>query len=171
MRIVAILNKFSDGVGKVISLLILPIAFIMVAEVLSRGLLNHPLIWTYEISLFLYGGYVVLLGGYAIYHESHVRMDLFYHHFSPKTKAIADMATSLLFFAFIILMLWFGSEWTWEAWKWNEHSQSQWGPWLFPVKLTIPLAALLLLIAGIAKFIQNLSLVIRGEEGREQWTP
>ena len=44
-----------------------------------------------------------------------------------------------------------------------EHSRSAWNPPLYPFKLCIPLAMILLMLQGIAKLIRDIYTVIHGK--------
>ncbi len=45
-----------------------------------------------------------------------------------------------------------------------ERTQTPWEPYVFHVILALPIAALLLLMQGIADFIRNLKIVANGEK-------
>ncbi|MBW1709799.1 MAG: ABC transporter substrate-binding protein, partial [Deltaproteobacteria bacterium] len=47
----------------------------------------------------------------------------------------------------------YGGSLAWDSLSRFEHSQSAWNPPLYPVKLMIPLGALLLMLQGLAKLI------------------
>jgi TRAP-type mannitol/chloroaromatic compound transport system permease small subunit len=46
----------------------------------------------------------------------------------------------------------------------GEYSQSTWGPPVWPVRLTIPLGALLILLQGVTKYIRVIITVVTGKE-------
>ncbi|GAH80376.1 unnamed protein product [marine sediment metagenome] len=48
-----------------------------------------------------------------------------------------------------------------------ERSTSVWHPPLYPLKLTMPIAAFLILLQGLAKFIRDLNAAIMG--GKTIW--
>jgi TRAP-type mannitol/chloroaromatic compound transport system permease small subunit len=45
--------------------------------------------------------------------NGHVRVDVFYSQFSPRLKALVDVATSLFFFIFAATLLWTGWTFLW----------------------------------------------------------
>jgi TRAP-type mannitol/chloroaromatic compound transport system permease small subunit len=106
----------------------------------------------------------MVLGGYALYSKAHIAMDLLYGRWSPRTKAIVDVFTYLLFFFFIGALFWVGGEYAWKATLRLETSRTAWHPPIWPFKLMIPVGALLFLIAGVAKFIRDLYMAITGKE-------
>ena len=56
-----------------------------------------------------------------------------------------------------------GGSLAWDSLSRFEHSQSAWNPPLYPVKLMIPLAAVLLVIQGVAKLIRDF-LILFGKD-------
>ena len=52
----------------------------------------------------------------------------------------------------------------WESLAGLEHSHSAWDPPIYPVKLMIPLGAMLLLIQGMAKLIRDITAAVTGKE-------
>ena len=160
-RIADILDWVAEAVGKIVSLVLLAMMVSVALEIVLRLFTGRPLIWTYEMSLFLFGGYVMLLGGYALKCESHVRLDFFYGRASERTKAILDLITFPFFLIFVCVLLYLSVEAAYETWIASEQSQSLWAPYLFPIKVTIPIGALLMLLPGVAKFMRNISRVSR----------
>jgi len=156
-----ILDWFAETVGKIVSLLLLAMMISVALEIALRLFTGRPLIWTFEMSLFLFGGYIMLLGGYAFKSESHVRLDFFYGRASQRMKAILDLITFPFVLLFLVILVYLNIEAAYEAWISSERSQSLWAPYLFPIKVTIPIGAFLMLLAGVAKFIRNISKVFR----------
>lgn len=151
--------------GAVVAPFLLIMMVVVLYEVVSRGGFNRPTYWTFEGSQFLLCALVFLAGGYTLWRGGHVRVDFIYNRFSPHGKAILDLVTSFLFFAFCVTLVWKGVEMTWHALVWKAHSDSAWGPPLFPVYLLVPLGSFLLLLQGLAKFIRDIFTVIGRTEG------
>ena len=164
-RILQYIDMVNIVFGHMVSLSIILIVICVALEILLRMLTGRPLDWTYETSLFLFGGYSILLGGYAYLNDSHVRMDFFYGRMSTRMQAIMDLVTFPLFLFFTGVFLWMGVNWVEEAWNYQERSQSLWGPSLVPIKLTIPLGFFILMVAGISKFIKKLTFILNYRKG------
>ena len=58
-------------------------------------------------------------------------------------------------------MLWTGYRFAMDSIDFNEHSFTEWGIQYWPVKLTMPIGAALLLLQGIAKLIKDILIVTR----------
>ena len=159
-----LVDRINDRAGKILSLFILLIFALLLMEVIRRYLLNSPTVWANELSQMLFGAYVVLCGGHILASGGHVNVDIIYSRLSRKTQAKLDIITSFLFFAFCGMMVYYGGSLAWESLSTFERSQSAWNPPIYPVKLTIPLAAGLLLLQGITKLIRDILIVVKGED-------
>jgi TRAP-type mannitol/chloroaromatic compound transport system permease small subunit len=107
----------------------------------------------------LFGAYAILAGGYIMRTGGHVNVDILYSRLSKKSRAVLDILTSLLFFLFCTMLLVYGGSLAWDSLSRFEHSQSAWNPPLYPAKLMIPLAAVLLLLQGLVKLIRDILLL------------
>lgn len=158
-----IIDAVSERVGKGISFLVILMVLLLVYEVIMRYAFNNPTVFAHETSLFLYGSTGMLAGAWVLRHDGHVRMDAIYGRLPLRTRAIIDLATAPLFFLLVGVVLWTGWDMAYFSVKVNEHTQTPWGPPYYPLKLAIPLSALLLLFQGIAKFIRDFFLSCRKE--------
>lgn len=135
------------------------LAFVMflllLLEVIARYVFSAPTVWATELTQMLFGAYIMLSGGYLLVHKSHVRVDIFYSRFSPKTKAAVDILTSVFFFVFMLVLLKEGWTLAEEAVSRLETSHSAWNPPIWPLKLTIPIGTVLLLLQGIVKLVHD----------------
>ncbi len=163
-----LIGWINDQAAKILSYFILIIFGLLIVEVIRRYLFNAPTVWANELTQMLFGAYIVLAGGYILASEGHVNVDILYSRLSRKTQAILDIITSVLFFLFCMMMVYYGGSLAWESLSTFEHSQSAWNPPIYPVKLTIPLGACLLLLQGIAKLIRDILFLIKGVDYREE---
>jgi TRAP-type mannitol/chloroaromatic compound transport system permease small subunit len=160
-----IIDVINEQAGHIISYLLLPLIGVVVAEVVLRSVFNRPTIWSFEISTFIWGSIAVLAGGYVLFQGRHVKVDVLYNRFSLRTRAILDLVTSFFFFFFCGILLWKSAVYVWDAILSQEKNYSLWGPVLWPVKSTIFIGALLIILQGIAQFIRTLYTAITGESG------
>jgi TRAP-type mannitol/chloroaromatic compound transport system permease small subunit len=158
-------DTINDWVGRAVSLFVLLIFFLLMMEVFARYLFNAPSVWANELSQMIFGAYVVLSGGHILWRAGHVNVDIVHSRFSPRGRALLDVITSFLFFAFCIMMIYYGGSLAWDSIARWEHSQSAWNAPVYPVKLTIPIGAVLLFLQGLAKLIRDI-LVLSGKEAR-----
>jgi TRAP-type mannitol/chloroaromatic compound transport system permease small subunit len=107
----------------------------------------------------MYGMQYMISGAYAYREDQHVRVDVLYAKLSPRGKAIADIVSSAFFFIFTTTMLWTGGKFAWDAVQNMETSFTEWGVQYWPVKLTIPIGAALIILQGVSKLIKDIMLV------------
>lgn len=165
------ITRFNDRFGKWVSYLLLAIFVLLIAEITIRLVSGSPVVWTGELSQLLFGAYAALSGGYVMAHHGHVNVDLLYTRFSPRTKAVVDVLTASMFFVFMGALIYFGSSMAYESMSFWERSQSAWNPPIWPVKLAIPVGAVLLFIQGTVKFVQDvlIALNVPPPEGVTSW--
>ena len=159
-----IIDNVSEWTGRAVSLLIPLIVIAMSYEVVARYAFNAPTIWSYEISYFLAGTAMIIGGAYALRHAAHVNVDIFYARFFSRGKAIMDVVSSVLFFAFIGVLVWKGAGFALKSLRFLEHSDSLWSPPLYPFKVALFIGACLMLLQGLAKFIRDLTTAVTGRK-------
>jgi TRAP-type mannitol/chloroaromatic compound transport system permease small subunit len=133
--------------------------FVYYYEVIARYVFNSPTNWVHESMFLMYGMQYMLCGAYAYREDQHVRVDVFYTKFSPRGKAIADIVTSVFFFIFILTMAWTGARFALDAINNSEVSFTEWGIQYWPVKLALPIGAVLMALQGLAKLIKDIVFV------------
>ena len=157
--LMTIVDKVNERVGNLLSYFLFFFFMLLLLEVILRYFFNSPTVWANELAQMLFGSYAILAGGYILYTGGHVNVDILYSHLSKKSKAALDIFTSNLFFLFCGMLLIYGGSLAWDSLARFEHSQSAWNPPLYPAKLMIPLAALLLLMQGLAKLIRDILIL------------
>jgi len=159
------IDRTNYWVARLVSWAVIILIATTVYEVIMRYLFNAPTIWVFEFNYLLNGPYFLLIGAYAFAINGHVNVDVFYGRLKPRAKAIIDLFTMPLFFFFIGMMLIYGGQFFLNALTFKEQLSSAWAPPVYPVKMIIPIAAALLLLQGIARYIRCLHLAITGREG------
>lgn len=138
------------------SFLILPLIAILCYEVFSRYLFNAPTIWAHEISGHIFGAYAVLGGGYVLLHREHIKSDVLYALFPERGKAIVDLITYPIFFLLMGVIFYHGYKMAYTSILYRETTVSFLRSPVYPVKICVPLAALLMLLQGAAQFTETL---------------
>ena len=157
-------DKMNDRMGNIVGFLIYPIMLVLVYEVVMRYYFNRPTIWAHETSCMLYGAHFVLGGAYALQHNAFVNVEVFYMRFSKRTQAILDLLSWSMFYVFVGVLLWKSIPWAWASFSVREFSDSTWGPYVWPSKMTIPFAAFFMLLQGMTKTIKDLYMAFTGRD-------
>jgi TRAP-type mannitol/chloroaromatic compound transport system permease small subunit len=121
-----------------------------------------PALWTLETAQFLMVAYFLLGGGYSMQLDAHVRMDLLYSHWAPRTRAAVDAFTVLLLIFYLFWLLYGGISSTAYALEYGETSYSSWSPRMAPIKIIMTVGVALMLLQAIATFFKDLASA-RGE--------
>jgi len=152
------IDAFTSWSGKLVAWLILPLVAAVTYEVVARHWFHAPTLWAYDLTYMLYGTLFMLGTAYALRRGAHIRTDMFWERYSVRTKGLIDATAYLLFFFPGILLLLFASlDEAYYAWQIGERSeQTAWRPILYPFKAVVPLAAVLLLIQGVAELLKSL---------------
>jgi len=156
----SVIGSMSEWSGKIFSFLVLAAALVVAHEVVMRYVFKAPTVWGLDLTIFLCGATYVMAGAYAHYLNAHVKIEALYGRWTPRTRAIIDLlVTAPLFFGFCGVLAWVGTEWTWKAVVEGTPYYTEWTVPLWPMRLIITLAAFLLLLQGLAKFIRDLATI------------
>jgi TRAP-type mannitol/chloroaromatic compound transport system permease small subunit len=158
VKTVRVIDKFTDTTGTAVAWLNMPLVVVVAWEVIARYAFDAPTTWSFEITYMLYGTIFMLGAAYALHKGAHIRTDFFFEKWSIRTKGVIDSTAYLVFFfpAIFIFLLVSWSE-GWYAVSIGERSeQTPWRPLLWPFKMVVPLACLLLLIQGVSETIKSL---------------
>ena len=163
--IIRILDRINKEWGIFIGYGVLVIMLITVYEVFMRYVLNNPTIWAHETASMLLGVYLILGGGYTFIRGAfprHIKMDVIFTRYSPRTKAIVELIGLLTFFLYVGVLFWLSTKGMLRSIAIDEHTMSVWRPPIWPVKICIPVGTAMFLIMGVVKFTRNLKIAITG---------
>jgi TRAP-type mannitol/chloroaromatic compound transport system permease small subunit len=156
-RLASGIDAFNDWIGRTIAWLTLGMVLTEFIVVLSRYVFG--LGWTImqESIVYMHATVFLACAGYALTHNGHVRCDIFYSVMKPRTKAIVDIACTLVFLLPMCALIW------WMAWpyvkaSWAVMEISQEG------RLGIPAVYLLktlILVFGALLAVQAVSLIVQ----------
>ena len=113
----------------------------------------------------MYGTLFMMAGAYTLAKAGHVRGDVLYGFFEPRTQATIDLILYILFFMpGVFALTYAGYYYAAESWAINEHSTiTAEGPPIYPFKTMLPLAGVFLLVQGIVEIIRCVICIKQGE--------
>jgi len=155
-----------DRVNRVVGLFAMYLVVAMIGILLYSSVMKAvaiPPLWTLEMAQFVMAAYYMLGGGWSLQHDSHVRMDLIYANWGPRTRAMVDSVTILFLIFYLCILLYGGFSSTAYALRYGETSYSAWSPYMAPIKIVMCIGVALMLLQAIAQFFRDLALA-RGEE-------
>jgi len=126
--------------------------------------LDHPHSWAFDVMIIMYGTLFMMAGAYTLAKAGHVRGDVLYGFFRPRTQAAIDLILFILFFIpGVFALTYAGYYFAIESWAMNEHSSiTAEGPPIYPFKTMLPLAGAFLLLQGIVEIIRCVICIRQG---------
>lgn len=158
------IDTFSDWVGRVLSYGEYIMLFALLFEVISRYFFNSPTVWSNEFSMYIFGALGVLSGGYVLTKDQHIKVDIFYSMYPKRAKAIVDCVAVAFIVFWGILIIYYGWPYFLKTFARNELSITSWRAPLWPIRLTVPVAGVLLIVAAISKLMKSIYTLATGEE-------
>ena len=79
---------------------------------------------------------------------------------------MADIVGFICFSLYVIALIWIGTQMAWTSYLQSETTSTPWDPPIWPVKMAIPIAGLLLMLQGIVNLLRDLGLVPDAEFAR-----
>ena len=170
-KLLLFIDRVSTWVGQAFSWFIVALTLLISWEVFSRYVLNQPHAWAFDVMIMFYGTLFMMAGAYTLSKNGHVRGDVLYSFFQPRTQATIDLVLYALFFIpGVIALCWAGYTYAAESWAINEHSNiTADGPPIYPFKSIIPVAGVILLVQGVVEIVRCAICIRQGEwPSREQ---
>lgn len=160
LKLARVITRFNQWIGRAVAWLILPMFAMLIFDVAMRYAVGRPTVWTTELTQLVFAVYAVIGGGWLLTERAHVNVDIFYGRFPVRRKALVDVCTSFLFFLFLAVLIWQGSSMAWESTAKLETSQSIWNPHVWPVKIAVPVAGVLLLLQGFVRLASDVRVLM-----------
>ncbi len=163
---VSTLVKTLDGVaeftGRSVAWLALLLSLVTVAVVALRYGLQKNTVALQELAIYFPSLLFLLGASYALKHQAHVRVDIFYRHYSELQKAWVNAVGCVVFLLPICGLLFFLSlSFVAQSWLIAEKSAEPGGlPALYLLKALIPLGALSLFLQGLAETLRATQLLM-----------
>ena len=157
-------DHLSTSIGKAFSWCIVILMGGTVYEVIMAYVFNAPTLWNFDFSMQMYGAILMMSGAYCLATESHVRGDVIYRLFKPRTQGWVDLVLYFIFFfPGVLALTFYGYDYAALAWKiketsWSSPAQIQ----IYMVKAMIPEAGVTLTIQGISEVFRSIICIQTG---------
>jgi TRAP-type mannitol/chloroaromatic compound transport system permease small subunit len=163
-RFLFFIDSLSTWVGKAFAWLILVLTLGVSYEVFVRYVLRAPTTWAFDFSYITYGAMFLMAGAYTLSRNGHVRGDVVYRLWKPRTQATMDLILYIIFFLPAVLALIYAG-WNYAAMSVRFREVSIFSPAgvpVFPLKTLVPITGVLLLLQGIAEIIRCILCIRTG---------
>jgi TRAP-type mannitol/chloroaromatic compound transport system permease small subunit len=170
LRLEKFFDKFADVMGWIAGVLNLLMLVNVFYDAIMRYFFKTGSIALQEMEWHLFA--IVFLFGiaYGLKEDGHVRVDVLYDRFSPRNKAIVNLAGTFLFLLPLSVLIIEGSVWyVQEAYTSGEVSGDPGGlPYRWLIKLVIPASFVFLVVSAIGFVIRNINILLGLEEPPER---
>jgi len=155
--VIRAIDGLNEVVGRIVAVVAIIFAAIIIFDVVMRYAFSEPTRWAFDVSKQLFGFYFVLLGGYALRHGAHVKVDILTERFGPGTRRVVDLLGYVIFFfPFAWVFLTRSWEFAARSWAQGEVTYGAIQMPVYPLKMAMCVAAGLLLLQGIAEVLKIL---------------
>jgi TRAP-type mannitol/chloroaromatic compound transport system permease small subunit len=169
-KLLLAVDRLSTWIGQAFAWAIVLLTLMITWEVYSRYALNTPHDWALNLQIMMYGTLFMMAGAYTLSKNGHVRGDVLYGFFRPRTQAAIDLLLYIVFFLpGIVALTYAGWSYANEALAIREKTFSATPLPLYPFKFIIPFAGGLLLLQGLVEIVRCVRCLQTGEwPSREQ---
>jgi TRAP-type mannitol/chloroaromatic compound transport system permease small subunit len=159
--------RWVDAVNRVVGNVVMYLALVMMALLLfasvTRYVFNVPFIWIIEMSQFLMAAYYLLGGGYSMQLDAHVRMDVLYERWTPRTRAWVDTVTAFFLIFYLVFLLRGGFASSLYSLKYDQRNYSAWAPPMAPIKIIMTVGIALMLLQAFSMLFKDIARATRRE--------
>jgi TRAP-type mannitol/chloroaromatic compound transport system permease small subunit len=129
-----------DAIGQATLYLSLAMIALVATNVLLRYAFSFGSVWSQELEWHLLATVILLGMSYSLQRGEHVRVDIFYADFEPRTKFVVNVFSYVLQLAIALLFIGLSLGYVGQAWAIGETSPDPGGiPFRWAVKGLIPI--------------------------------
>lgn len=164
LKVSRVIDACNEIIGKITSWLVLVMVIIggwnvigrYVGRLTGRSLSSNAYI---EAQWYIFSLIFFFAAAYALKHNEHVRVDVFYSRWNPRRQALIEILGTLFFLIpFCILVIFYSWEAVVNSWSIWEGSSDPDGLPRYPIKTTIIISFGLLILQGISQIIKNFAI-------------
>ena len=160
LRFSEFIDRLNAWIGRSVAWLGLVAVLVCTANATARYALNIGSNAWLELQWYLNAAVFLLVAGYTLKRNEHVRIDVIAGRLSPRAQAWIDIVGSVLFLLpAVTIIAWYSWPSLVNSWEINEYSSDPGGLIRWPVRLLIPVAFTLLGLQGISELIKRVAFL------------
>jgi len=169
-RFMLAVDRLSTWLGQLFAWSIILLTFGISWEVFSRYVLGKPHAWMLDAQIMAYGILFMMAGAYTLAKNGHVRGDVLYGFFRPRTQATLDLILYILFFLpGVLAMTYAGWFFFTDSLAIREQTFNADPIPVYPFKFFISFAGAVLLLQGLVEIARCIVCIREGQwPSREQ---
>ena len=150
-------DSLIERLGNVLNILMIALVCVVIVVVIGRYFFDIGSIALQELTTYLHATIFMLGISYALKHDGHVRVDIFYRNFSEKKQALINVVGGLVFVLPISTFVgWSSWEYVLASWSIMETSTENNGlPFIYLLKTVMLIMPSLLMIQGLVIIVKN----------------
>lgn len=157
-RLADAIDAIVDRVGQLSALAVGALVVVMSANVLLRYGFSLGSVWAQELEWHLMSPIALLGAAYALRHGEHVRVDVLYAQFTPRTQALLDLVAGVAGIGVSVLVVWLSWRYVGVSFAQGEGSANPGGiPFRWALKAFIPVGFALLLLQFAAETLRAIA--------------
>lgn len=156
------IDRFTEYSGRAVAWLSLVLALVVCGLVITRYAFRISLPALQEAALYLHATLFMVGAAFTLKSDGHVRVDIFYRGWSPRTRAWVDCIGTLVFLLPVCVLLLMTS-WDYVAASWSvrETSSDPGGlPWVWLLKTLLLILPVMLILQGVAELLRRLPVAL-----------
>jgi len=161
------LDLLGEWTGRAIAWVMVPMVVVQFVIVALRYVFDLGWIWMQEGVLWMHAATFMLATAYTLYHDEHVRVDIFYRKLTNRGRTVVDVLGHLLLLLpmmiFLIIVSW---DYVSVSWSIHEGSREAGGlpyPFVPLLKSLIPLTAGLVCVQSVADLLGGIGRLMSSE--------
>ena len=149
-------------IGRITSLLILPLIVEVVYCSLKGFLFNHIPDWNFEVTIFLYGVFCMIGAGYCHLDHKHVAVEALRPYLSPRMRRVFGVISELIVIFVVVSIILVSVPAAYRSTLMREASahQTPFNPPIWWFRWVIPISCFLIMAAAL----QHLYLLIKNKD-------
>jgi TRAP-type mannitol/chloroaromatic compound transport system permease small subunit len=159
------IDRLNEFIGRCVSWLVVTMVLTTFAVAVLRYGVNIGWIWLQETYVWMHGLIIMVASGYALLHDSHVRVDIFYRPASRRFKAWVNLVGVFLFLLpMLAVVAWAVWPYVLLSWQRLETSGEAGGmPALYLLKSALVAFCVLVALQGVSLAIRSAIVLLQGE--------
>jgi TRAP-type mannitol/chloroaromatic compound transport system permease small subunit len=155
-----LIDRVSDRIGHTVYWLVLATVLISAANAAVRKVFNYSSNAFLEIQWYLFSAIFLLLAGYTLLRNEHVRIDVLAGRFSKRVQTWIDILGTVFFlFPMACLLAWYGWPIFVDTYVHHEISTNAGGLIIWPARLLVPIGFVLLILQGVSELIKRIAFL------------
>jgi len=160
LRVAGWIDALNEWIGKSAAWLGLVAVLVCTGNAVARYALNIGSNAWLELQWYLNSAVFLLIAGYALKRNEHVRIDVIIGRLPERTQAWIDLLGGLfMLLPVTVIIAWYSWPSLVNSWHIDEYSSDPGGLIRWPVRILIPLAFTLLALQGVSEVIKRVAFL------------